>query len=274
MKSLVKWAGGKRWVLERFAHLLPADITAYHEPFCGSAAVAAHYLGKVPCVLSDRNERLMAMYRGVRDDPDTVIAELRRWPYDAETFRAVRDNFNCLTPGEPFIDSTTAAWFIYLNRTCFNGLYRTNRKGEFNVPFGRYTNPTICDEETIRAWHEMLRGAALRARPWEKSIELASRGDFVFLDPPYLGTFTGYQAGGFSTEEQARLVRGLESLDIRGVRWMLTNSAAARGLYDGWNVREVQVARPINSRASARGAVGEIIVTNYDVADAHLEQAA
>lgn len=163
-----------------------------------------------------------------------------------------------------------AAWFIYLNRTCFNGLYRENSKGEFNVPIGRYTSPVFCDEETIRAWSKALAQASLLTCSWEHSMSNAERDEFVFIDPPYVpatktANFTGYQAGGFGPEAQARLAESLGHLDGRGVKWMLTNSAEARYLYDRWNTLSVPVRRAINSNGEKRQAVGEIIVTNYDI---------
>ncbi len=272
MRSLLKWAGGKRWLLERYAHLLPdpATITAYREPFLGSGAVATHYIGRAPCVLSDKNDRLMAMYRGVRDYPDSVMDELRRLTYDRPTYEQTRRFFNFDRNAAALY---IAAWFIYLNKTCFNGLYRENRRGEFNVPFGRYTNPTICDEETIRAWSKALataRSTMLVAMGWQDALSSATAGEFVFLDPPYVpasdtANFTSYTASGFGPRDQEQLGAALRVLDGRGVKWMLTNSAEAAGLYSKWNVMRVDVARPINSKGSGRGKVGEIIVGNYEM---------
>lgn len=267
-RKLLKWAGSKSWILETHGHLFPAPetITGYREPFLGGGAIAGHYLGRTQCHLSDLNEHLMTMYRAVRDDPDDVIRLLRGLKYDRERYLVTRSQFNYAPKVMP---AERAAWMIYLNRTGFNGLYRENRKGEFNVPFGRYTNPTICDEPLIRAWSEALQGSTLAHCDYMKTLAGAREGEFIFLDPPYVpasktASFTAYQAGGFGRVDQERLIGELYLLDIRGIKWMLTNSAEARGLYESrWHVLDVQVARRINSKGSKRGKVGEIIVANF-----------
>lgn len=269
MRALVKWAGGKSWLVDQFAHILPrpSDVAGYREPFTGSAAVAKYYLDKTRCALSDKNHRLMTMYRGVREDPGGVVSHLRSLAFDADTYTKVRRSFN--HPSGVPMSHEIAAQFIYLNRAGFNGLYRENRRGEFNVPIGDYKNPTICDEDSIRGWSTLLQDAELSAQDWRTSTRDARPREFIFLDPPYVpksktSNFTAYQAGGFGPTDQEQLADELHVLNKRGCLWMLTNSSEARDLYREWYVTEADVARSINSNGKKRGAVKEIIVTNYE----------
>jgi DNA adenine methylase len=239
-------------------------VRRYHEPFVGGGAVAGVYLGRCSCSLSDLNEDLMTVYRALRAQVEDVIQDLSPLAYDAETYYRVRDLFN---QERAIGDATRAAWFLYLNRAGFNGLYRVNQEGQFNVPFGRYVNPTICDPERLRACARLLRGAALHTRDFQEAANEAKAGDFVFLDPPYLNlasSFTAYQAGGFGPTEQLRLIETLWSLDKRGVHFLLTNAdtEGTRALFAGFNLLGVQVKRSINSKASGRGTVGELLVSN------------
>jgi DNA adenine methylase len=259
----LKWAGGKRWI---DAALLPdpARVRTYREPFLGSGAVARHYLGRVPCVLSDANARLIRCYRGVRGDVEGVVRRLECTAYTREEYARTRRDFNSRAS---VTDTEIAAWFVYLNRCGFNGLYRENADGEFNVPFGRYANPTICDATTLRAWSALLRGVALRDEDFEEALDDAEEGDFVYLDPPYVpvsetADFTAYVAGGFGPADQDRLDRQLVHLDARGAHWILSNAAAARGRYARWHVREIEVPRKINRDPAKRGPVTELLVSN------------
>ena len=165
-------------------------------------------------------------------------------------------------------DWVAAARFIYLNRTCFNGLYRVNKKGMFNVPFGAYTNPTICDEENLRAVSEALRGTKIISANFEATLETAKRGDVVYCDPPYLpvsitANFTTYTVGGFGLVDQTRLRDVAKALDARGVHVLLSNSDTplVRKLYKGFRIEEVQAPRRVNSKAGKRGNVGELLIS-------------
>jgi DNA adenine methylase len=162
-----------------------------------------------------------------------------------------------------------AARFIFLNRTCYNGLYRVNRRGQFNVPFGRYRNPTICDADNLRAVHRALQGVTLLAADVSQCLELAEPGDFIYLDPPYhplsdTARFTSYTSSAFGVEDQRRLAAVFRELDRRGCQLLLSNSDTelVRELYEGYEQIEVQAARAISSRADGRGAISELLVTN------------
>jgi DNA adenine methylase len=240
----------------------------HHEPFLGGAAM---FFARRPrsALLSDKNPHLCATYVAVRDDVEAVIAQLRelRDQHSTSNYYALRHRYNhaSLTPVE------RAALFIYLNKTGYNGLYRVNRRGEFNVPVGRYTTPRILDEQGLRVASRELRSAELRCADFEDVLEQAQAGDFVYLDPPYVpvsptSRFTAYAAGGFTLEDQKRLRDVFVRLSRRGCAVMLSNSAtpAVRELYAGYRFDVVAAVRSINCAASNRGAVSEFVVRNYN----------
>jgi DNA adenine methylase len=263
----LKWAGGKRQLLPRILDLVPARIDTYYEPFLGGGAVffalAARGVFRT-AVLGDANPDLIACYAAIRDDVDGVIAVLRgpRYRNRRELYYRVRgQDPGALTPAE------RAARLIYLNRCGFNGLYRVNSKGQFNVPFGRYTRPKICDEPRLRAASRVLAGVRLVCEDFETVMARARRGDFVYLDPPYVpvsrtASFTAYAARSFGAAEQERLADGLRELARRKVSALLSNSdcGATRRLYHGLDIDAVWARRSINSVATARGSVGELLV--------------
>jgi len=299
VRPILKWAGGKRQLLPELRPYYPARFARYLEPFLGSGAVFldlhnAGLLDGRAVHLSDVNADVIGCYRAVRDDTDEVISALRthEWRYrshGAAHFYDVRDRlFNperrtvhtASNPVEAYTASL-AAMLIFLNRTGFNGLFRVNARGEFNVPAGRHAKPTICDEPNLRAVGSALRrpGVELRVCGFERALEDASGEDFVYLDPPYApvsGTarFTAYTSGGFDSEQQTLLQRTVIGLARRGTRVLLSNSAAPqiRGLYQrhqgakmaGLKATTVAARRAINSRATARGPVREYLITNVD----------
>ena len=261
-RPFIKWAGGKRQLLPALLERAPASPPHYFEPFIGGGALF-FALHPRHAVLADVNERLIRTYKGVRDNVDEVIGLLRGYPHDAAFFYRLR---------EAAIDGATnaevAAWFIYLNKTGFNGLYRVNRANRFNVPFGRYANPNICDEPTLRACSTALAGTELLVADFEVAVAKARRGDFVYFDPPYVplsttSSFTSYTSGGFGPAEQTRLRDTAKKLKKRGVRVLLSNSSAqsVRDLYaTGFETIEVSATRVVNSKATARGAIVELII--------------
>ncbi len=215
--------------------------------------------------LRDTNQELVNVYCTVRDEVEPLIRSLRRYRYEADSFYRVRaQDPTGMTPVQ------RAARFIYLNRTCFNGLYRVNRKGQFNVPFGRYTNPTICDAPKLRSASAALKKADVAVGDFESVSDLAKSGDFVYFDPPYVplnrtSSFTAYTAHAFDDTDQARLAETFQALDKKGVKVMLSNSDAplVHQLYKGFRIEKLLATRNINSRASARGAIYEVVVRNY-----------
>jgi DNA adenine methylase len=261
-KPFLKWAGGKRQLLPALLQHTPANASRYFEPFVGGGALFFAARPK-KAVLADVNTRLIRAYRGVRNDVETVIRLLKEYPHTPTFFYEFRE-----AQIDGRTDAEVAAWFIYLNKTGFNGLYRVNRENRFNVPFGRYTNPAICDEPTLRSCSTALAHADLRVQDFEKVVEKAKSGDFVYFDPPYVplsttSSFTSYTSGGFGDAEQIRLRNVARSLKERGVHVLLSNSSAplVRQLYaDGFEVIEVSATRLVNSKATARGAIVELLL--------------
>jgi len=266
----LKWAGGKGRLLGQLLPLLPPGVKQrrHAEPFFGGGAM---FFARQPAraLLSDVNGELVAAYRMVRDRLEEVLAALA--PHAAQHgpahYYTVRDRYNRGEGTEP----ERAAMFIYLNRTCFNGLHRVNRRGEFNVPAGRYRNPRILDREGLRIASALLRRAELRCDDFEALVGDARPGDFVYFDPPYhpvseTSRFTDYAAGGFGPDDQTRLRDVFRALDRRGCRLMLSNSDTPfiRDLYRGYRLDLVAAPRAINSDRTRRGPVTEVVVRNYD----------
>lgn len=265
----LKWAGGKQRLLVQYKPYFPpaGTIGHYFEPFIGSAAVFFHQ--QYPkATLSDQNGKLIEVYRFVRDDLDQVLLALNLHRNEVDYYYAVRaQNPTDLSPAE------RAARLIYLNKTCYNGLYRENSKGEFNVPFGRYKNPKICDEVRLRAASAVLQGVDLLAADFSEVVETAVTGDFVYFDPPYVplsptSNFTNYNKMGFGRVDQERLAETVVQLTERGVKVMLSNSSAPL-VYDlygrsPYRIIDIQARRNINSNASRRGPVKELLILNYE----------
>lgn len=266
-QPFVKWVGGKRQLLPQLLAHVPPKFGTYYEPFVGGGALF-FALAHPRAVLCDANLRLIRTYRAVRDDVETLIALLKgcaarhSTDFYYETRAVNPDAFNH--------DVEVAAWFIYLNRTCFNGLYRVNSKGVFNVPIGRYENPQICDEERLRACSRALAHAEIE---WTDFRELAGRplqGDFVYCDPPYAplsatADFASYTADGFGGKDQADLRDLAGVLKRRGVHVLLSNSSAPliRELYKDralFEVIPVLARRAVNSNAALRGPVTELLI--------------
>lgn len=264
----LKWAGGKSRLITQYAPFLPAreDINRYYEPFIGSAALF-FYLQPRPARLSDMNWKLVETYKVVRDTPDELIAALQPHRNEKAYYYEIRSqNPHDLTPVQ------RAARLIFMNKTCYNGLYRENQKGEFNVPFGRYKRPKICDRERLHAASRALQGVELCDVDFAGAIGDAKEGDFVYFDPPYVplnatSSFTSYSRYGFDDEDHRRLAQAYHDLTARGCRVMLSNSSAplVYELYEGhgYEIEEVQARRNINSNAHRRGPVKELLIMNY-----------
>jgi DNA adenine methylase len=265
----LKWAGGKRQLVSRILDAVPERVGSYYEPFIGGGAVyfalAARGRRFRRAVLGDANEELIRCYTAVRDDVAGVIRALAPWRYDRDFYYRLRER-----EPERLPDARRAARLIYLNRCGYNGLYRVNRAGRFNVPFGRYKDPVICDAARLEAASRALAGAKLVHGDFEETLAGARPGDFVYLDPPYVplsatSSFTAYAKTAFDAAAQARLAGALRGLGARKVRALLSNSdcVETRQLYDEHPSEPVPVRRAINSVAAGRGAVGELLVKSY-----------
>lgn len=267
-RPVLKWAGGKGRLLPELLSRLPGEFGGYHEPFIGGGALFFALAGQTRLAgthLSDANPALIDVYLALRQDVDGLIAVLRSHRYDRDHYYRVRAQ-----RPEDLTLAERAARVIYLNKTCYNGLYRENRAGQFNVPFGRYRNPTICDEPNLRAVSAVLQGVDITCRPFPTVLDAAQPGDFVYFDPPYVpvsatANFTAYNRHGFGPDDQRRLRDVFAALAERGVRAMLSNSdtALVRELYAGFRVEQVFAARAVNSKANGRGKVAEVLVMNY-----------
>ena len=268
----LKWAGGKLQLIEQFEKLFPPDFRNYYEPFIGSGAVFFYLKSKSKpnkVILSDTNEELINCFAVVRDKPSELIEILlnHRKRHSKQYYYEVRD-----LESDRLDSVSRAARLVYLNKTCFNGLYRVNSKGKFNVPFGDYKNPSIFDINTLYRASQMLQGADLRVMTFDKVLDFAGKDDFVYFDPPYIplsktSSFTRYSKGEFSINEQNQLSEVFRALDSMGCLVMLSNSdhSLTRELYRDYdkNIVVVRAKRKINSVGSKRGAINEIVVTNY-----------
>lgn len=289
-KPFVKWAGGKTQLLDAITASFPADLmqragVTYVEPFVGGGAVLFHMLQKFPnierAIINDINPQLICTYRMIKEDVEPLLMELdvmqseyiSRGPEERiEYFLAKRDQYN----SRPITDLQIASLFIFLNRTCFNGLYRVNSKGYFNVPHGKYANPKICDLETLLADSKLLQNVEILCGDFSLTRQYAGFNTIYYFDPPYrpltqTAAFTSYTKGGFDDNEQRRLGRFIQEIAEAGSFFVASNSdpknvnpedAFFDDLYTMFQVKRVSAARMINSDASGRGAVSEIMVTN------------
>ena len=269
-KPFVKWVGGKRKVLPQLVDFLPAQIEHYYEPFVGGGAMFFHLrsqglLQNNKITLSDANLRLVRTYRAIRDNVALVISKLETHQkhHSKEYFYQVRD-----LPVDQFVhDADVAAWFIYLNKTAFNGLYRVNKSNQFNAPFGKYENPNICDTTTLLACHKALQTVGIVHQSFDLVCLAAHEGDFVYFDPPYVpvsltASFTSYTHEGFGSKEQLTLRDLAQELKDKGASVMLSNAdhPLVREWYKDFNVASIQVGRSINCQSDKRGSVGEVVI--------------
>ncbi len=270
--TLVKWAGGKKQLLTQLGPLFPNKIKRYIEPFVGGGAVAFHillnHLEIEEVILLDINEELINAYRQTKNNVEKLIIELNKHKKNhtksgLDYYKKIRaSDLKKLTP------LTRAARFIYLNKTCFNGIYRVNKSGGFNVPMGRYGNPQICDEKSLRQISKMLKKVKLKSEPFEKITSISKKGDFIYLDPPYYplkkSSFTTYTKGDFLEEDHQKLFELFRTLDKQGCRVMLSNSNAPfiEKLYSQYEQDGVSATRMINSDATKRGKIKELVIRN------------
>jgi DNA adenine methylase len=262
----VKWAGGKSSLLPQILPRIPERFGTYYEPFVGGGAVF-FAVRPLRAVLADINAELIDAYLEVRDDPAGLMRTLDRYRYDRETYYRVR----ALQPAT-LSRQERAARFLYLNRTCYNGLYRVNRRGEFNVPMGRYPHPRrLYDPAVIWAASAALAHAEIRCASFEETLLSARAGDFVYLDPPYwpldvTSSFTRYSQLGFTASDQQWLKAQVDRLTERGCRVLLSNSDTpfTRWLYAEYRIEQVHAPRPINADPTGRGSIPEILVRNYE----------
>ena len=274
---VVKWVGGKRQLIDEIKSRIPKTFKTYYEPFFGGGAVLFALQPK-KAVINDLNDSLIKTYKVIKNNSDELIASLSLHENTSDYFYEIRnedlypETFNLKS------DVEVASRLIYLNKTCFNGLFRVNSSGHFNTPFGNYKNPNIVNEPVIRAVSKYFNDNEITILNGDFAIacQEAKKGDFVYLDPPYdpvsdTASFTGYNAGGFGSEEQIRLRDLCVELDEKGVKFLLSNSATKfiMDLYNSKNFTSkitidiVKAKRSINSNGNKRGEVDEVLVRNY-----------
>lgn len=275
----LRWAGGKRWLIRHLEQLKPKSFGRYFEPFLGSGAVLLSVRGGHPRFGSDTNQELISTFCAVRDVPETVIAHLESFGTQEQDFLACREEFNGRVKGADEELARLAALFVYLNKTSFNGLYRVNSSGGFNVPWGRRENPLAGVADQIRLASRKLNGtegedtrAEFDSVDYRSVLSEAAQQDWVFVDPPYVPVsktagFVGYTSEGFSDEDQVELRDLVAKAAARGVHVLLTNSDTplARELYSGseFRVREFPVFRAVGASVQSRANVKELVVVTY-----------
>ena len=269
---VLKWVGGKRQLLEDIAKHIPDKfINDYEHVLGGGAALFAHQPSNA--VVNDINEELINVYIVIRDHLEELIEDLKKHKNEADYYYKIREldrdkkKYNQLSKIEK------ASRIIYLNKTCYNGLFRVNRQGEFNSPFGKYKNPNIVNETTLSAVSNYFNKAKItfKCGDFEEAVKDIRKGSFVYFDPPYdpvsdSANFTGYDKGGFDRDEQIRLKKLCDKLNSRGVKFLLSNSATdfILDLYKDYNITIVGAKRAINSKGNKRGEVNEVLVKNYE----------
>jgi DNA adenine methylase len=264
-RPFLKWAGGKSRLIQQYIPYLPKSYKNYYEPFLGGGAVF-FYLQPSAAILTDINAELINTYCCVRDHVEELIYLLKEHKdrHSKDYYYSVRNNCGGT-------DIEKAARLIYLNKTCFNGLYRVNSQGKFNVPLGRYENPNICSEVLLKAASEALSHAEIRQADFFDVVNyVISSDDFIYFDPPYYPVsetsyFTAYSMYRFAEEQQVQLKGVFEKLAERGVKVMLSNSDCEfiRNLYSSFNIYTISASRAINSNAKKRGKITELLVTSY-----------
>lgn len=272
VEPVLKWVGGKRQLLKDIEIHIPRKFSTFYEPFLGGGAVLFH-LQPHKAVVNDINEELINVYTVIRDNVEELIEDLKKHKNEAEYFYNIRELDRDKEAYNRLSSIKKASRIIYLNKTCYNGLFRVNQQGEFNTPFGRYKNPNIVNEVTLRAVSNYFIKAQITFKciDFEESVKGIRKGSFVYFDPPYdpvsdSANFTGYDKGGFDRDEQIRLKQLCDKLNNRNVKFLLSNSATEfiLDLYKDYNIAIVKAKRAINSRGDKRGEVNEVLVKNYE----------
>jgi DNA adenine methylase len=279
VRPFLKWAGGKRQLLPEIVKYVPKLTSkhTYYEPFIGGGALLFE-LQPSKAVINDRNQELINCYQVIRDLLDELMAELSKDKYsnNEKSYYDMRDLDRSTKKYAKLSAVEKAARIIYLNKTCYNGLFRVNSQGQFNVPFGRYKNPNFLDDAVLIAVNKYLNSnsVTLSNLDFEEAVKDANKGDFVYLDPPYdpvseTASFTGYDVNGFNKDEQKRLKTVFDDLNNRGCKVMMSNSCTdfILDLYKDYQdtIKTVRATRSINSNALKRGLVNEVLVLNYEV---------
>lgn len=273
VSPVVKWVGGKRQLLNIIRDYIPNKHDYYCEPFIGGGAVLFDLQPK-KAIINDLNSELMNVYEVIKNNVDELIVDLKQHENESEYFYNMRGLDRDKKKYNSLSNVKKASRILYLNKTCFNGLFRVNNAGEFNTPFGKYKNPNIVNEATLKAVHSYFEKSEISFYnvDYEKVLKsLPSKNTFVYLDPPYdpvsdTSSFTGYNKGGFNRNEQKRLKECCDYLNSKGIKFLLSNSSTdfIKKLYKDYDVNIVKAKRSINSVSNKRGQIDEVLVRNYD----------
>jgi DNA adenine methylase len=269
---VVKWVGGKRQLLDAITPLVPAHIPSYCEPFLGGGAVL-FTLQPHNIIINDVNKELVNVYTVIRDNVDDLILDLKRHENTPEYFYSIRNLDRNKSIYQDLSQVQRASRILYLNKTCYNGLFRVNSSGKFNTPFGHYKNPNIVNESALRGVHNYLKSSnvSLSCQDYSLILDNLPKNTFVYLDPPYdpvsnTANFTGYDEGGFGKEEQIRLKECCDILTLHNIKFLLSNSSTEfiRELYADYHITTVQAKRSVNSVGSKRKKIDEVLIRNYN----------
>lgn len=272
IRPFLKWAGGKRQLLPEINKYVPKKYKTYYEPFIGGGAIL-FYLQPKNATINDSNTELINCYEVIRDSIDELIEDLKKHQNEESYYYEMRELDRTNTYKNSYDKVKRASRILYLNKTCYNGLFRVNSQGQFNVPFGRYKNPNILDEAVLRAVNKYLNHNQVKIinTDFEKAILDAKNGDFVYFDPPYdpvsqTASFTGYDVNGFDRNEQERLKSVFDDLTSRGCKALLSNADTEFivELYSSYKIEKISATRAINSNALKRGKISEVLVRNYE----------
>lgn len=267
----LKWVGGKRQLMPEIMQLFPKKFSIYHEPFVGGGAVLFSLQPK-KAIINDANSELINVYNTIKNNLEELIIDLKIHKNESDYFYKIR-SLDRDVSFESITDVQRASRIIFLNKTCFNGLYRVNSSGEFNSPFGKYANPNIVNEATLRAVSDYLNSNDVKITNLDYSQILNSvdKNSFVYFDPPYhpvspSSNFTGYTQGGFGVDEQIKLRDICNQLHSNGIKFLLSNSATTliKEIYADYEIHEVKANRSINSDAEKRGEISEVLIRNYE----------
>jgi DNA adenine methylase len=267
-RPFLKWAGGKRQLLPQIVKYVPEHYETYIEPVAGGGAMF-FYLKPRKAILIDNNRELMNVYDVIKNNVKDLIASLKKHVYEENYYYKMRNVDRNPSEFAKWSSIERASRTICLNRICFNGLYRVNKKGEFNVPFGRYVNPLICDEENLHVVHDTLQNVELVTDSFERCLDFARENDFIYLDPPYVplsstSNFTSYTSECFDNHYQEKLKDVFLALNDRKCKLVLSNSYCdfILDLYKGFKIMTIMANRAINSKIEKRGKIKEVLIMN------------
>ncbi|KAA8667301.1 DNA adenine methylase [Clostridium sp. MT-14] len=272
VQPFVKWVGGKRQLIKEISKYIPKGNYKYYEPFVGGGAIFFDLQPK-NAVINDYNSELINTYNVIKNNVEELIEYLKTYPNDEEFYYNMRES-DRKKEYENWSEIKKASRFIYLNKTCYNGLYRVNQAGYFNTPFGRYKNPNIVNDVVLKAVSKFLNenNIVIKSGDYKEVLKGIKKNSFVYLDPPYdpvshSSNFTGYTMGGFGKDQQIELKEVCDELNKKKIKFLLSNSNTEfiRNLYNNYNIEIVNANRSINSIASKRGEVEEVLVRNYDI---------